>query len=734
MADKTVGELPKATSVDAESLFVMEQQGIAQSVTGGQIAQFAQDVVAGDVADAKQAATDAENSAQDAADSAQAAADKAEEAANIATKPPIIRDDHWWTWDNEQGDYVDTGLDVGLSLSVDPDTVTGEAGSSASVENTGTQTDPVLKFTIPQGIKGDTGDVWTPSVDEDGNLSWTKNSDDPQDMNIKGPQGDTGDVWTPSVDKEGTLSWTKNGVDPEEANIRGPQGVSPTVSVTKEGGVATVTITDVEGEHKFEVKDGEITNLPDNLLLEEDTGDPEVTKVATLQDGTHVSLKTLLESIRTEGESDQILETDGNGGVKLDAGTWRTTIDEIDQKTDDILDKLTSRKPKLYTLVINVNEQNPAIRCEYKDDCEGFIPAKMNYATGAFEYGDWKDVWFIRDNYPVMLKNDCTEDYRLDPNDYSKKLRDGSASDVSSATYAGNAMAAIPLVYVARWQEGNYQYLCFSDTKYDERFEAFAHTDAKGNIQPVTYHSLFKGSMVDSTLRSIAGQVPKNNTNAQEELTAAQKNGTGWTLRTWALQSLIADLCTLISKTFDSQTAFGNGIITGGSAADTKFGTCGELKDKGQFFGYNTQTDHMKVFHIEDFWGCRWDRLVGLMFVNGVWKVKMTPEGSGYNFTGAGYTPVGTGISGQSATNGSGWQRATEQTPYGRFPIAPLTGSQTTYETDLLWWNNTITSVALAGGASAHGFFCGARSLLVDSLASRANWSFGASLSCQIPS
>lgn len=36
-------------------------------------------------------------------------------------------------------------------------TTTGSAGSSASVENTGTASFPILEFTVPQGMKGDTG-------------------------------------------------------------------------------------------------------------------------------------------------------------------------------------------------------------------------------------------------------------------------------------------------------------------------------------------------------------------------------------------------------------------------------------------------------------------------------------------------------------------------------------------------------------------------------------------------
>lgn len=48
----------------------------------------------------------------------------------------------------EQGAKADTAVQ---QVAVDPDTVTGNAGTNASVANIGTQTAPVLKFTIPRG-------------------------------------------------------------------------------------------------------------------------------------------------------------------------------------------------------------------------------------------------------------------------------------------------------------------------------------------------------------------------------------------------------------------------------------------------------------------------------------------------------------------------------------------------------------------------------------------------------
>lgn len=102
----------------------------------------------------------------------------------------------------------------------------------------------------PTGPQGSTGPYFTPSVDESGNLSWSNNGglNNPTTVNIKGPQGEQGEqgmqgnvgpqgpqglqgnpgyYFTPSVDAEGNLSWTNNGdlTNPSTVNIKGPQGI-----------------------------------------------------------------------------------------------------------------------------------------------------------------------------------------------------------------------------------------------------------------------------------------------------------------------------------------------------------------------------------------------------------------------------------------------------------------------------------------------------------------------------
>ena len=101
----------------------------------------------------------------------------------------------------------------------------------------------------PQGLKGDKGD--TGPIGPQG----------PQ--GIQGVKGDTGAVYTPTVSQEGVISWTNNGdlPNPDPVDITGPQGFSPVANVVKENGVSTITITDSTGTTTAEVTDGSVSDV-----------------------------------------------------------------------------------------------------------------------------------------------------------------------------------------------------------------------------------------------------------------------------------------------------------------------------------------------------------------------------------------------------------------------------------------------------------------------------------------
>lgn len=397
-----------------------------------------------------------------------------------------------------------------------------------------------------------------------------------------------------------------------------------------------------------------------------------------------------------------------------------------------ILSTLRGQRPKRYGFRIKNSEPNPSTRVEYLYDAVGMTPASMNFSTGVFNYGSWADIWFVRDNHPCMLKSDGTVDYWLKDDDYTQKYTDGSASDVSNTAYGGNCFSAIPLIWVKRYQEGDYSYTVFCEARYDDGYFAYAHTDAQGRIMPYLFYPAFRGSLVDGKLRSLKGQAQDNSTTATAERTAAQANGNGYDILQWCDWQLLMDMCYLIGKRTDLQGTFGQGHTTGGtSAADLL--TTGTLSDKGRFYGYADTANAVKVFHTEVCWGDRWERIVGCLQDHGVWKMKMTPEGSGYNLTGAGYDAVGETVPQPGANvTFNGWFSVARNTPQGLLPTM-LGGSSDTYYCDKHHINVSTLSTPIVGGFCGLGSACG-RFVAVYTQAVNTWWNIGASLSFKRPS
>lgn len=123
---------------------------------------------------------------------------------------------------------VDTLTGVGARA------VTLEPGSDATVSlEEDASGNRVIVYGIPRGAdgsggaggSGSNGATFTPTVSDDGIISWTNDKDlpNPDPVDIK---GDPGAVFTPSVSSEGVLSWSNNGglSNPESVSIRGPKG------------------------------------------------------------------------------------------------------------------------------------------------------------------------------------------------------------------------------------------------------------------------------------------------------------------------------------------------------------------------------------------------------------------------------------------------------------------------------------------------------------------------------
>lgn len=429
-------------------------------------------------------------------------------------------------------------------------------------------------------------------------------------------------------------------------------------------------------------------------------------------------------------------------------GTWNSSHVNQITITDQIIDlnRLVRNTQPIYGYRIAKNNLDPDTRVEYLFDAVGMTPAYMNFSTGQFNYGSWGDIWFIKNNKPVALNFDGTEAFELNPTNYWQKSDGTTAINIEDDTLNYNYMSRIPTVYVKRWEDSQYNYVAF--TQYPQGgFTAYAHQGASGRINENMYLPMFKG-FKDSNgkLRSLAGKTPWNTTGGVGyELDAAKAIATtnnGWQIWDFAKHELISDLLTLISKHTSSRWKFGKGVIKtasstagfckGGYEYDgTTKATCAQFWGTDEGTGNTPSTEdgshHVRVFHIEDLWGNRWDRCLGLHLINGIYKVKMfapyyatAPTGSGALLPDETYETL-------SLTPPSGNYLQNQSTGfYGNIPIS-TSGDKNKGYCSYFWQSSGADRVLFFGGHCVHGFHCSARFLTLHNTSVSSYWYIGAS-------
>jgi hypothetical protein len=276
----------------------------------------------------------------------------------------------------------------------------------------------------------------------------------------------------------------------------------------------------------------------------------------------------------------------GSSTVPFNASIYNNADGDI----ADLVAMANGFNPRRWGIKIAKATDDPATRVEYLYDAVGMTPAAMNYTSGEFEYGDWKPFCDAM-NRPVMLNPNGTVAYELDRNDQTKKL-DGTASGISSTTHSLNAMSEFKRLWLRTYEDADYQYIIFSNVQYDPNYHANAFTDASGNIRDRMYHAMFEGSNVSSKLRSLATGAMMANQTAATEITYAEANGAGWHINYKSQRDFITYLLALISKSTNSQAAFGQG--NSNSAA---YIAPGALKDKGRFWGDDATDSREGVFY-----------------------------------------------------------------------------------------------------------------------------------------
>lgn len=382
-------------------------------------------------------------------------------------------------------------------------------------------------------------------------------------------------------------------------------------------------------------------------------------------------------------------------------------------------------------------------------DNQGYRPIKMIFDTdvekNVLDWGDWENAQFMPK--PCMLRNNGTVDYYLNPNNYNQKADGSPTTDISDVNYDGNAMMEWSPVFTKNETIGTKHYIYYCSEKLDDSYECYSAKKDDGTYGEHWYMPIYEGRVVNNVMRSLStgtdgtgtgAALPTASTTMDQEMTYAKANGTGWNITNWADENLVAMLGVLVMGRLNCAIAIGYNCGSGNSLTH-KVGTGNQ---KGMFFGhYTTSAYATKFFGMENWWGHRWRRCVGLITKDYKVFAKMTKsivDGStvqNYNSTADGY--INTGITVPSGMSSSyfvdvanskyGYAIPTALTKY-KGDTGTAGGSASTYYCDGGWSSGGVCALISGGDVhdgTASGLFC----FFVNNAPSAVLWNFGASLS-----
>ena len=382
-------------------------------------------------------------------------------------------------------------------------------------------------------------------------------------------------------------------------------------------------------------------------------------------------------------------------------------------------------------------------------DNQGYRPIKMIFDTdvekNVLDWGDWENAQFMPK--PCMLRNNGTVDYYLNPNNYNQKADGSPTTDISDVNYDGNAMMEWSPVFTKNETIGTKHYIYFCSEKLDDSYECYSAKKDDGTYGEHWYMPIYEGRVVNNVMRSLStgtdgtgtgAALPTASTTMDQEMTYAKANGTGWNITNWADENLVAMLGVLVMGRLNCAMAIGYNCGSSSSGLTHKVGTANK---KGMFFGhYTTSAYATKFFGMENWWGHRWRRCVGLITKDYKVFVKMTKsivDGStvhNYNSTADGYVNTGITVPAMSgsyfvdvANSKYGYAIPTALTKY-KGDTGTAGGSASTYYCDGGWSAGGVCALCSGGdvgdGATS-GLFC----FSVSAAPSNADWRIGASLS-----
>lgn len=276
-----------------------------------------------------------------------------------------------------------------------------------------------------------------------------------------------------------------------------------------------------------------------------------------------------------------------------------------------------------YMFTIDDSELNPKDKISYVGDTKKMSYAIMDFQSKTFDWGSWKDAFFIPK--PCILNYDGTVQGYLRENDYTH-FEDGSAAPTLRSG-EGNAMMEWPQIWIkveTDLMRPLSSTITVAKEQIDSSYTCYNCIDINGDLKHHFYTPIYE-SLIDDQgrLRSICDPGPTTDPfgTLQRPLDtyriAAMKNGfdsnnLGYDIETYGDRCLITLLLWLMFQTTDLSSALGYGCAQSWNTDPRSwFVRIGSMNDKGMFYGDTDYKTGVKVFGMENWYGNKWRTTVG---------------------------------------------------------------------------------------------------------------------------
>ena len=265
--------------------------------------------------------------------------------------------------------------------------------------------------------------------------------------------------------------------------------------------------------------------------------------------------------------------------------------------------KVPSAPAHILGVRISLSDSNPATRCTYTDDLEGYSPASWTAGTNGVISSTNPVLSKIREicNFRTchILAGSTTVYKYLNPNDW-RYYEDGSSAVTNMANGSYNTFLEVPHFWLSVVKRGSYLYIRISNKQVDMTYFDWPFS-YNGTVRKAHYIGSFLGYVSSSKLYSRANVSPTVDIPMSNFRTYSRAQGSGYDMWMFSSLTIMQVLYLLAFCNTNSQSAVSAGYTEGSALQITGYNYSSAY---GEFYRSGTgNTSRFRIFGVEDPWG-----------------------------------------------------------------------------------------------------------------------------------